>query len=70
MKNNELGIKLRELRLEQKMSQRRLGEILGFSNQAVSAWEMGSREPDCDSIVKIAKYFNVTADYLLGLSQI
>lgn len=70
MKNNELGTKIKELRLEQKISQRQLGAVLGFSNQAISAWESGLREPDCDSIVKLAKYFNVTTDYLLGLSNI
>lgn len=70
MKNNELGKKIKELRSEQKISQRRLGEILGFSNQAISAWESGLREPDCDSLVKIAKYFNVSVDYLLGISLI
>lgn len=70
MKDNILGVKLRELRIEQRVSQRRLGEILGFSNQAVSTWECGLREPDCDSLIKIAKYFNVSVDYLLGLSEI
>lgn len=70
MKNNVLGIKLRELRIEQGISQRRLGEILGFSNQAVSTWECGLREPDCDSLIELAKFFNVSVDYLLGLSEI
>lgn len=70
MKDNILGIKLRELRFEQGISQRRLGEMLGFSNQAVSTWECGCREPDCDSLVELAKFFNVSVDYLLGLSEI
>lgn len=70
MKNNVLGIKLRELRLEQGISQRRLGEMLGFSNQAVSTWECGMREPDCDSLIELAKFFNVSVDFLLGLSEI
>ena len=70
MKGNILGKKLRELRLEQGISQRRLGEMLGFSNQAVSTWECGLREPDCDSLVELAKFFNVSVDFLLGLSEI
>lgn len=70
MKDNVVGIKLRELRVEQGISQRRLGEILGFSNQAVSTWECGLREPDCDSLVELARFFNVSVDYLLGLSEI
>lgn len=70
MKDNILGIKLRELRVEQGLSQRKLGEILGFSNQAVSTWECGLREPDCDSLIELARFFNVSVDYLLGLSEI
>lgn len=65
-----MGTKLRELRLEQGISQRQLGEILGFSNQAVSTWECGLREPDCDSLIALAKFFNVSVDFLLGLSEI
>lgn len=70
MKDNVLGSKLRELRFELGISQRKLGEMLGFSNQAVSTWENGLREPDCDSLIEIAKFFNVSVDYLLGLSEI
>lgn len=70
MKGNVLGIKLKELRIEQGISQRQLGEMLGFSNQAVSTWECGLREPDCDSLIELAMFFNVSVDYLLGLSEI
>ncbi len=69
MKNNIFGARLKELRLDSKISQRKLGEILGFSNQTVSFWEIGRCEPDYDSLIKIAKYFNVSADFLLGLSD-
>ena len=66
MKGNFFGVKLKELRIEKGLSQRKLGEILGFCNQTVSFWETGSREPDLDALVKIAHYFNVSVDYLLG----
>lgn len=66
MKNNEFGIILKELRLERKISQRKLGEYLGVVNQTISFWEIGSREPDLDMLVKISQYFNVSIDYLLG----
>lgn len=69
MKENVLGKKLRELRLERGISQKELGENLGFCNQSVSFWETGQREPDLDSIVKICKYFDVTSDFLLGLKE-
>ena len=70
MKNNEFGNILKELRLERGISQRKLGEDLGVVNQTVSFWESGSREPDLDTIVKIATYFEVTIDFLLGKEQI
>lgn len=69
MKNNEFGNNLKQLRLEKRISQRKLGEIFEIVNQTVSFWETGSREPDLDTLVKIAKYFGVTTDYLLGLED-
>lgn len=65
MKNNVFGERLRELRTEKGLSQRKLGEIFNVCNQTVSFWETGSREPDLDTLKAIAVYFNVTADYLL-----
>ena len=70
MKGNKFGIILKELRIERGISQRKLGEILGVVNQTISFWETGSREPDLDSLFKIANYFNVTIDYLLGNEHI
>ncbi len=66
MKNNQFGKKLKELRIEKNLSQRKLGEILSVCNQTVSFWESGNREPDLDAIIKIADFFDVSADYLLG----
>ena len=65
MKNNIFGIKLKELRIEKGLSQQKLGEILGFCNQTISFWESGSREPDLDTLVKIANFFEVCFDDLL-----
>ena len=70
MKNNYFGIKLRELRLEKGLSQRKLGKVLGVCNQTVSFWETGSREPDLDALIMIANYFEVSVDFLLGKADI
>ncbi len=51
--------------MERGLSQRALGEMFGVCNQTVSFWESGSREPDLDHLLKIAKFFNVPVDYLL-----
>lgn len=54
------------LRKENNVSQQDIGNLVGISSQAVSKWELGISEPDNESLVKIAKYFNVSVDYLLG----
>ena len=66
MKNNFFGLRLKELRVGSGISQRKLGEIFGVCNQTVSFWESGSREPDMDTLIEIADYFDVSIDYLLG----
>ena len=65
MKNNNFGKNLKLLRQEKQLSQRELGKHLGVINQTISFWEIGAREPDLDTLVKIANYFNVTVDELL-----
>ena len=67
MKGNYFGKQLKELRRAKGISQRELGEKLGFCNQTVSFWESGRHEPDYDSLVSIAKFFDVSIDELLGL---
>lgn len=67
MKDNIFGKRLRELRLDMGISQKKLGDILEVCNQTVSFWETGSREPDLDSLKKIAKFFDISVDFLLGI---
>jgi len=45
-----------------------LEKELGFGNGTISRWKTSI--PSADRVVKVAKYFNVTTDYLLGLSEI
>ena len=70
MKNNTFGKRLKELRLEKRLTQQQLGDILHVCNQTISFWEIGSREPDLDNLVAIAKYFDVTIDFLLDENYI
>lgn len=69
MKNNCFGKQLKELRLEKGLSQRELGKVLNVCNQTISFWETGSREPDLDTLLEIARYFEVTVDNLLEYKQ-
>jgi transcriptional regulator with XRE-family HTH domain len=67
--NNKFAQKLKELRIEKNVRQHELANILGISARAVSFYENGERECDFDTLIKICKYFNVTTDYILGLSD-
>lgn len=67
MKDNQLGKNIKELRLGKNLNQLQFCEIFKVSHGTISKWENGKLEPDCDTIVEIAKYFNVSTDYLLGL---
>ena len=65
MKNNIFGKRLKELRIEKGLSQQKLGECLGFCNQTISFWESGNREPDLDTLLEIANFFEVSLEELL-----
>ena len=66
---NNFGKRLRELRLEKNLSQREL--CIELKNQipqpSIAMWELGKRIPTFDSVVILAKFFNVSLDYLAGL---
>ncbi|WP_238899316.1 helix-turn-helix transcriptional regulator [Clostridium sp. YIM B02500] len=58
--------RLKTLREEHGLSTRALGEIVGTSNATISRYETGKRDPDLVLVHNIAKYFNVTIEYLCG----
>ncbi len=60
---------LKELRTNSRINQSELADIVGVSKQCVSNWENGYIQPSIDTLVKIAKYFSVSTDYLLGLNS-
>ena len=66
---NVFGSKLKELRTEKGIGQVELAQILRVSNGIISLWENGLREPKLSNLVAIAKYFQVTIDYLTGLEN-
>lgn len=61
-----LGSRIRKLRTNKKMTQEELGKVLGVSKVSVSGYENDTRQPDNAALVKIAEYFGVSTDYLLG----
>lgn len=64
-----VGEIIRELRGSFKISQVELAKKLGVTKQCVSNWENDNILPSIDMLVKIVKFFNVSADYLLGLDD-
>lgn len=65
----KFGDRLKELRLENGLQQQELGAILSVNQRTVSNWERSVCEPDYDMLVKIAKFFEVSTDYLLGVGE-
>ena len=64
-----LGKRLRYLREKRGLSQLELAKKLNMPDQNVSNYERGFRQPDYETLDKIASFFNVTTDYLLGRSN-
>jgi len=61
--------KLKELRKEHKLSMKELGKILGLSESTISLYEAGKREPDIKTLIKMADYFKVSVDVLIGRNE-
>ena len=57
---------LKELRKEKNITMKKLGEKIGVAESTISLYESGKRQPDNVTLLKIADYFNVSVDYLLG----
>jgi transcriptional regulator with XRE-family HTH domain len=60
---------LKALRESKKMTQTQLGEHIGAKKSAISLWESGKRQPDQETLVRLANFFEVTVDYLLGREE-
>ena len=61
--------RLTQLRKSRGLSQATLAKDISVRLGIICYWETGKSDPTAPKIVKVAKYFNVTADYLLGLSD-
>jgi len=61
--------RFKELRKEQKLSTVELGKVLNVDHSTILRWEKGERVPSIEHLYNIAKFFGVTADYLIGLSD-
>lgn len=62
--------RIRDLREDADLKQSDLAEAVGISQKTLSNYETGKTNPDSYSIIKLAEFFNVSADYLLGIDNI
>jgi len=68
--NGMLPERLRELRIEAGLSQEQLAGILSLHKSTISLYENGRREPDAETMQRIAAHFRVSVDYLLGRTDV
>ena len=66
---NEFGERLLFLRKERGIGQNELAKKLNLSNASISYWENAKQIPNAEVIYKLSKFFDVSADYLLGLKD-
>ena len=59
-------MRLKELRESKGLKQKEVAKIIGYSEISYARYEKGEREPDISTLCKLAEYFNVTVDYLIG----
>ncbi len=65
-----LGKRLKELREEQGLTQKQVAQKLNMNSVTYLHYEKSQREPPLSVLVDMAKFFDVTVDYLLGVSDI
>lgn len=65
----QLADKIKMLREKAGLTQAALAKTLGLTRSGVNSWEMGLSVPSTPYIVELAKTFNVSTDYLLGLAD-
>ncbi len=61
---------IKKLRQEKGLTQTQLADLMNIDQTTVSKWELGKATPDTPILIRLAAYFDVSTDYLLGLSQL
>ena len=61
--------RIRDLREDKDLTQREMGEILSCSQRVYSNYERGDLDIPTDILIKLAKFYNTSTDYILGLTN-
>ncbi len=67
--DDKISNRIKDLRIENNLTQAEFGEKLSVSQDTVSLWEKGKSLPTAEYIIAICKLFSISADYLLGLTD-
>ena len=65
----EIGPKIKRFRKENNLTQSQLANLVKTTQDTISLWELGKSYPDAENIVRLAKLFRTSADFLLGLKE-
>ena len=65
----EIGERIKHLRISKKLTQDEVAHALNVKRETVTRWETGARDIKTEITILLTKYFNVSADYLLGLTE-
>lgn len=63
---NKFSERLKDLRIENGLSQDQLAKQTGLTHTAIGLWELNKRTPNLDAVIALADYFNVKLDYIAG----
>lgn len=63
---SKFASRLKELRKKHGLTQKEIAKLIGISQSSYSNWENGNTEPSLENVVRLAKLFGFTTDYLLG----
>ena len=66
---NKFCERLKSLRIEKEITRNTLANYLNVSVRLISYWENGKRECDFNTLIRLADYFEVSVDYLLGRTE-
>lgn len=61
--------RIRNLREDHDLTQKQVAQLLNCSQQVYSNYELGQRDIPTDVLIKISKFYNVSTDYILGISD-
>lgn len=65
----EFKDRIKELRLKSQLTQALLSKEININDRTIRSYESGEMQPTAPTIIRIAKYFEVSVDYLLGLTD-